>query len=48
MTAPDAAATHAGLADLFSYPVAACIQDRRTRRVLVTSQNHGFAVRPAR
>jgi hypothetical protein len=25
--------THAGLADLFSYPVAACLQDRRTRRV---------------
>ena len=26
-------ATHAGLADLFSYSVAACLQDRRTRRV---------------
>jgi hypothetical protein len=25
--------TSAGLADLFSYPVAACLQDRRTRRV---------------
>ena len=24
---------HAGLQDLFSYPVAACLQDRRTRRV---------------
>jgi hypothetical protein len=23
----------AALADLFSYPVAACLQDRRTRRV---------------
>ena len=33
MTAPETTATHAGLQDLFSYPVTRCLQDRRTRRV---------------
>ncbi len=33
MTAPETTAQHAGLRDLFSYSVAACFQDRRTRRV---------------
>lgn len=33
MTATDVTAGHAGLQDLFSYPVTACLQDRRTRRV---------------
>src|ERR671929_1941281 len=33
MTAPETTAAHTGLQDLFSYPVAACLQDRRTRRV---------------
>ncbi len=33
MTAPETTAQHAGLQDLFSYSVAACFQDRRTRRV---------------
>ena len=33
MTAPETTTGHAGLQDLFSYPVAACLQDRRTRRV---------------
>jgi len=33
MTAPETTAATTGLQDLFSYPVAACIQDRRTRRV---------------
>ena len=34
MTATDdATTTHPGLQDLFSYPVTACLQDRRTRRV---------------
>jgi hypothetical protein len=30
---PEAAAEHSGLQDLFGYPLAACMQDRRTRRV---------------
>jgi hypothetical protein len=30
---PEAAAQNAGLQDLFGYPLAACMQDRRTRRV---------------
>jgi hypothetical protein len=33
MTAPETTTTHAGLQDLFGYPLAACMQDRRTRRV---------------
>ena len=33
MTAPETPAQHAGQQDLFSYSVAACFQDRRTRRV---------------
>ena len=33
MTAPETTAAHAGLQDLFSYPVTQCLQDRRTRRV---------------
>jgi hypothetical protein len=33
MTAPETTTEHAGLQDLFGYPLAACIQDRRTRRV---------------
>ena len=30
---PAAAGAHAGLQDFFSYPLAASLQDRRTRRV---------------
>jgi hypothetical protein len=30
---PETAAGHAGLQDLFAYPLMACLQDRRTRRV---------------
>lgn len=33
MSTPEAATTHAGLQDLLSYPLTACLQDRRTRRV---------------
>jgi hypothetical protein len=32
-TLPGASARHAGLDDLFAYPLTACLQDRRTRRV---------------
>ncbi|HZO61370.1 MAG TPA: hypothetical protein VFB35_00150 [Gaiellaceae bacterium] len=32
-TLPDSSARHAGLEDLFAYPLTACLQDRRTRRV---------------
>jgi len=33
MTTPQTTASNTGLNDFLSYPVAACIQDRRTRRV---------------
>ncbi|MGH2763892.1 MAG: hypothetical protein ACRDL4_03285 [Thermoleophilaceae bacterium] len=33
MAAPATSVQHAGLQDFLSYPVAACLQDRRTRRV---------------
>lgn len=35
--------THAGLADLFGYPVAACLQDRRTRRMAQGVSIAGYA-----
>jgi hypothetical protein len=33
---------HRGLADRFSYPVAACLQDRRTRQVAQGTSIRGF------